>query len=280
MSSRGRTVRRVGVVVTGAIGLGLTAIAASRIGLDSVVNNIVRSDATWVLVATALMVASLFLRAGSWFAIAKSALPRTPLRRRDVASATMIGVLMSATLPARLGEPARAMVLARRTGRMRENFPVLLGTLVSQTALNIFALVMLGVIIVNSTDLFHTDSQRLFLISMAPLLILLAVILAPVFVKQNGNGRVARVAEAIREALLKVRGGTQVVFRDPRRGARRVLPADSAPGSSSSAPAGRCSPRSGSTTSASAPPRPCSSPSTSPPSCRRPRRTSASSSSR
>ena len=65
---------------------------------------------------------------------------RRPLRRRDVTSATMIGVLMSATLPARLGEPARAMVLSRRTGRMRETFPVLLGTLVSQTALNIVAL--------------------------------------------------------------------------------------------------------------------------------------------
>ena len=71
-----------------------------------------------------------------------------PLRRRDVASATMVGVLMSATLPARLGEPARAMVLARRTGRMRETFPVLLGTLVSQTVLNILALVLLGVVIV------------------------------------------------------------------------------------------------------------------------------------
>ncbi|CAN5466827.1 hypothetical protein BH10ACT11_BH10ACT11_06550 [soil metagenome] len=216
-NSRGRTARRVGVAVTGVIGLGLTAIAANRIGLDSVVRNIVRSDASWVLVATALMVTSLFLRAASWFAIARSALPLSPLRRRDVASATMIGVLMSATLPARLGEPARAMVLARRTGRMRENFPVLLGTLVSQTVLNIVALVMLGVIIVNSTDLFHSNSQRLFLISMAPLLILLAVVLAPVFVKQNGSGRIARLAAAVREALLKVRLGL-VVFRDPRNG--------------------------------------------------------------
>ncbi len=217
VAGKGRTARRIGVAVTGAIGLGLTAIAANRIGLDSVVRNIVRSDASWVFVATALMVTSLFLRAGAWFAIARSALPHSPLRRRDVASATMIGVLMSATLPARLGEPARAMVLARRTGRMRENFPVLLGTLVSQTALNIAALVMLGVIIVNSTDLFHTNSQRLFLISMAPLLILLAVVLAPVFVKQNGSGRIARVVAAIREALLKVRLGL-VVFRDPRHG--------------------------------------------------------------
>src|SRR5204862_2251704 len=97
-------------------------------------------DVGWALIATALMMSAMFMRAVSVLAIARSALPRRPLRRRDVTSATMIGVLMSATLPARLGEPARAMVLARRTGRMRETFPVLLGTLVSQTALNIVAL--------------------------------------------------------------------------------------------------------------------------------------------
>ena len=88
------------------------------------------------------MIASMFLRAGVVVRRSRARrCPNVPLRRRDVTSATMIGVLMSATLPARLGEPARAMVLARRIGRMRETFPVLLGTLVSQTVLNIVALV-------------------------------------------------------------------------------------------------------------------------------------------
>jgi phosphatidylinositol alpha-mannosyltransferase len=217
VSSRARIARRVGLGVAALLGLGLSAIAANRIGLDSVAESIVRSDLAWVLVATALMVASLFLRAGAWFAIARSALPSFPLRRRDVTSATMIGVLMSATLPARLGEPARAMVLARRTGRMRESFPVLLGTLVSQSALNLLALVILGFIIVGSTDLFHARTERLFLISLAPLAILVAVLLAPTLVRQNGSGRVARIVASIRAALLKVREGL-VVFRDPRRG--------------------------------------------------------------
>jgi phosphatidyl-myo-inositol alpha-mannosyltransferase len=217
LGSRARVARRVGLGVAALIGVGLSAIAANRIGLDSVVQSIVRSDLAWVLVATALMVASLFLRAASWLAIARAALPRFPLRRRDVTSATMIGVLMSATLPARLGEPARAMVLARRTGRMRESFPVLLGTLVSQSALNLLALVILGAIIVGSTDLFHARTERLFLISLAPLAILVAVLLAPTLVRQNGSGRVARVVASIRGALLKVREGL-VVFRDPRRG--------------------------------------------------------------
>src|SRR2546430_5124675 len=116
----------------------------------------------------------------------------------------MIGVLMSATLPARLGEPARAMVLSRRTGRMRETFPVLLGTLVSQTALNILALTLLGVIIVASTDLFHSSSQRLFVFSLAPLMLLVAVVLAPVVVRQNGSGRIARLVGAVRSEERRV----------------------------------------------------------------------------
>ncbi len=213
-----RTVaRRIGLGVAALIGLVLTLIAARRIGVDNVVASIVRSDATWVLVATGLMMASLFLRAGSWLAIARAALPGSSVRRRDVTSATMIGVLMSATLPARLGEPARAMVLARRVGRMRETLPVLLGTLISQTVLNIVALVALGAIIVGSTELFHSSSERLFLVSLAPLLLLLAVVVAPTVVRRAGSGRIARAIVAIRAGLLRVRQGL-VVFRDPRRG--------------------------------------------------------------
>jgi len=210
--------RKVALGVAGILGVGLTALAANKIGLQNVVASIVRSDLSLVLMALGLMVAAMMLRAASWYAIARAALPYNPLRRRDVTSATMIGVLMSATLPARLGEPARAMVLARRTGRMRSTFPVLLGTLVSQTVFNIGALVLLGVIIVATTDLFHSSSTKLFAFSHVPLLILIAVILAPVLVRQqNSDGRVARIVSAIRAALLRVRTGL-AVFRNPRLG--------------------------------------------------------------
>jgi phosphatidylinositol alpha-mannosyltransferase len=210
--------RKVALGVAGILGIGLTALAANKIGLQNVVTSMVRSDISLVLLALGLMIGAMMLRAASWYAIARAALPYSPLRRRDVTSATMIGVLMSATLPARLGEPARAMVLARRTGRMRFAFPVLLGTLVSQTVLNILALVLLGGIIVASTDLFHSASTKLFVFSLAPLVLLIAVLLAPVVVRrQNGTGRLARVSVAIRDGLLRVRKGL-TVFRNPRLG--------------------------------------------------------------
>jgi phosphatidylinositol alpha-mannosyltransferase len=217
-SSRRHIARRAGLVVAGALGVGLTALAAQKIGVDKVLASIVRSDATWVVVACALMALSLFFRAASWYWIVRAALPNRPVRRRDVTSATMIGVLMSATLPARLGEPARAMTLARRTGRMRETFPVLLGTLVSQTMLNLVALALLGVIIVSTTDLFHSGTQRIFAFSLVPLALLLLVLIGPMLMRRNGNGRLARLGSAMHSALLQVRAGL-AVFREPRRGA-------------------------------------------------------------
>ena len=221
-SRRRRVARRAGLAAAGAIGVGLTAIAARKIGVDNVVESIVRSDLTWVLVACALMALSLFFRAASWYWIVRAALPRRPVRRRDVTSATMIGVLMSATLPARLGEPARAMSLARRVGRMRETFPVLLGTLVSQTVLNIAALAILGVIIVSTTDLFHSSTQKLFAFSLVPLALLLVVLVAPPLMRRNGNGRLARLGSALHGALVQVRAGLRV-FRSPRRGAAAAV---------------------------------------------------------
>jgi phosphatidylinositol alpha-mannosyltransferase len=216
---KGRAVaRRVGLGIAGALGVGLTLLAAQKIGVDNVVESIVRSNLTWVLIACALMAASLFFRAASWYWIARAALPNRPIRRRDVTSATMVGVLMSATLPARLGEPARALTLARRSGRMRETFPVLLGTLVSQTMLNLIALALLGVIIVSTTPLFHSGTKQLFAFSLVPLLVLLVVLLAPLLMRRNGNGRLARLSASMRRALIQVRAGLSV-FREPRQGA-------------------------------------------------------------
>ncbi len=216
--SRGRRIaRRAGFAAAGLIGAGLTVIAANKIGVDNVVESLVRSNFAWIVIAFLLMCASMFFRAGAWFLAARSALPWARLRRRDFTSATMIGVLMSATLPARVGEPARAMIISRRIGRFRETFPVLLGTLVSQTVLNIVALVLLGLIIVSTTDLFHRSSEHLFLVSFAPALLLVAILAAPAIVRRSGSGRIARLARTAREALVKVRSGL-AVFRDPRRG--------------------------------------------------------------
>jgi phosphatidylinositol alpha-mannosyltransferase len=213
-----RIARRAALGIAGVLGVGLTLLAAHKIGVGNVVESIVGSDVTWILIAFGLMVLSLFFRAASWYWIVRAALPNRPVRRRDVTSATMIGVLMSATLPARLGEPARALSLSRRTGRMRETFPVIVGTLASQTLLNIVALVLLGAIIVSTTDLFAESTQKIFAFSFVPLVVLVVLLIAPVVTRRSGSGRIARVGAAMHRALLQVRAGL-TVFRNPRQGA-------------------------------------------------------------
>jgi phosphatidylinositol alpha-mannosyltransferase len=219
---RFRRLRKVALGVIGLVGVGMTILAAQKIGVDRVAGAMVRSDLSWVFVALALMGFSLFVRAQSWFYITRAALPKAKLRRRDFASATMIGVLMSATLPARLGEPARALALSRHTGRAKDNLPVVVGTLVSQTMFNLFALLMLGLIIVASTDLFHNSTKTIFTFSLIPLALLLAVIILPSILRKQGNSRLGKVGNAIHSALVQVRSGLSI-FRQPRLGIPALL---------------------------------------------------------
>ena len=92
---------------------------------------------------------------------------------------------MSSTLPARLGEPSRALVVARRTGRPRENLPVVLGTVVSQTLLNIVALIILGAIMFSSVDLFNGHQNALVVAAIAPVVLLIVVLLAPLLLRDT-----------------------------------------------------------------------------------------------
>ena len=121
-------------------------LALQRIGLDQIGASLLRATPTWVLLGLGLMCASMVVRAVAWHAILRAALPEARLRARDALQGTFIGVLMSATLPARLGEPSRALIVARRTGRPREHLPTVLGTIVSQTLLNVVALIVLGIV--------------------------------------------------------------------------------------------------------------------------------------
>jgi phosphatidylinositol alpha-mannosyltransferase len=206
-------------------GAGLTALAFQRIGLHSIVLAVLAATPVWVLVAFALMCASMLVRAEAWHAILRAALPDTRVRRRDTARATMIGVLMSATLPARLGEPSRALILSRRLGRMRDRFPLVLGTLVSQTLLNLFALCLLGGVMFATIGVFRGNEGALVIATVAPVVVLALVLSAPWLLRRGGTTRFQRVQHAAalaRDTMLQLRTGLQV-FRRPRLGGWAAL---------------------------------------------------------
>jgi phosphatidylinositol alpha-mannosyltransferase len=216
-----RMVRR-GAVVGGAIGgVALAALALQRIGIESIGNALLGAQTFWVFFAFALMCCSMLLRAESWHAILRAALPGVRVRRRDAARGIMIGVLMSATLPARLGEPSRALIVARRLGRVRERLPVVLGTIVSQTLLNIVALVILGATMFATVGLFQGHESALVVATILPIALLAIVLSMPALLRRGKPSRFVRLQQAAakaRGAMVQVRRGLQV-FRRPKLGA-------------------------------------------------------------
>jgi phosphatidylinositol alpha-mannosyltransferase len=216
-----RAVRRAAVFGCAALGLGLTALALDHIGMQSIGNALLAATPVWVLVAFALMCASMLIRAEAWHAVLRAALPNARVRRRDAARGTMIGVLMSATLPARLGEPSRALIVARRLGRVRERLPVVLGTLVAQTLLNLVALVVLGIVMFATVGLFQGNEDKLVMATLAPVVLIALLLTAPALLRRGRPSRFVRLRNALgaaRGALVQVRSGLQV-FRNPRLGA-------------------------------------------------------------
>jgi phosphatidyl-myo-inositol alpha-mannosyltransferase len=164
----------------------------------------------------------MIMRGLAWHAILKAAMPNARVRLVDALQGTMIGVLMSSTLPARLGEPSRALVVARRTGRPRENLPIVLGTLVSQTVLNIVALIILGTVMFSSVNFFSGHQNALLFAAIAPAALLLLVLLAPIVLRYGPGGtRFNRARKAMTQtqgALKRVRTGL-TVFSKPKLGA-------------------------------------------------------------
>jgi phosphatidylinositol alpha-mannosyltransferase len=209
-------------VALGAAAIGilfLAFVALERIGVDNIVRSLVASSPVWVLAGLGVMCASMVLRGIAWHAILRAALPDARVRRRDALQGTFIGVLMSATLPARLGEPSRALIVARRLGRAREYLPTVLGSIVSQALLNVFALVVLAVVMFSTVDIFR-HHKPLIVAAVAPIAVLAVVLLAPFLLSASTTSRSARLAGLVaqmRRALVQVRQGLRA-FRNPRLG--------------------------------------------------------------
>jgi len=214
-------IARRGAVAGAALGTAVGAyFAVKHIGVHSIGDALVRSQPAWVVLGLALMCLAMLARAVSWHAILKAAMPEARPRLVDAVQGTSIGVLMSATLPARLGEVSRALVVSRRLGRARERLPVVLGTIVSQTLINLLALVILGAVMFTTIGLFAGRQQALLWYGLAPLALLLAVLAAPALLRSGLPSRSARLSRWVNQgrlALSRVRSGL-TVFKRPRRG--------------------------------------------------------------
>jgi phosphatidylinositol alpha-mannosyltransferase len=222
---RARVVRRAGVALTSLAGGALGALALQRVGVTRILASLLASKPGLILAALALMCAAMFTRAISWHAILAASPTWRRARRRDAMQGTFIGVLMSATLPARLGESSRALIVARRIGRARESLPLVLGTIVSQAMLNLLALAILCGVTLSSVRVLDGHDRGLLLVALAPLVALVVTRLLPLLAPSSAVPR-ARSAQLLlngaRRGLARLRDGLRL-FAVPRQAAKATL---------------------------------------------------------
>ncbi|HEX3511755.1 MAG TPA: lysylphosphatidylglycerol synthase domain-containing protein [Solirubrobacteraceae bacterium] len=203
-------------------GLALLALALVHVGLDRVAASLFASKPGLVAAGFALMCAAMFARAIAWHAILRAAPTWRPAKRRDAMQGTFIGVLMSSTLPARLGEPSRALIVARRIGHARESLPLVAGTMVSQTLLNLLALALLGIGVFSSVDPLDGHHGALIAAAFAPVVGIALLVLAPALVPSASLSRAARMRvlrRGVGRTASRVRDGLRF-FSAPRPAAQ------------------------------------------------------------
>jgi phosphatidylinositol alpha-mannosyltransferase len=217
--------RRLGLAVAALLVAGLVAFALSRLGLHRIGHALVTATPGWIALALALMACSLLLRAASWHATLRAALPETPIHWGPVIRATMIGVMGSAIFPARIGEPSRVLVLSRRLdGPTRRQLPIVAGTVFSQTLINLLALVVLAAITFSSVSLLHGNPAGVATAIALPLAVCALVLAGPRLLALGQRARSARVASAANAAarMLHLARRGLVVFARPRYGVAAV----------------------------------------------------------
>src|ERR1019366_1384432 len=195
------SVRRGAIALVALAGVAVSLLAVSRIGVGRITSALVTSQPSWVVIGFVLMCSAMVARGVAWHAILRAALPRSRVRRADAMQGTFIGVLMSATLPARLGEPSRSLIVARRLGRPIETFPIVLGTIVSQTMLNLLALAGLGAVMFTSVDLFNGRHSALIAVAVGPAALVAIILVAPLILGRRGGPSRSMRLDALRTQL-------------------------------------------------------------------------------
>jgi phosphatidylinositol alpha-mannosyltransferase len=216
---------RAGVLVAVILLAGLVVFALSRLELHRIGHALITATPGWIVLALALMGLSLVLRSISWRAALRAALPDATIGWPAVVRATMIGVMASAVVPGRVGEPTRVVVLARRLdGSTRRLLPIVAGTVVSQTLMNLLALAILAGVTVSSVPLLNGHLAGVLGALTVPIAALVLVLAGPRLLalgRRSRRPRVALAAAAVTRTLNLARRGL-IVFAHPRYGVAAV----------------------------------------------------------
>lgn len=143
---RGGLRRWISTGVSLVVVAGLVALAVAKMNLSGVGHSLANVKPGWLILALLCMSTAFVARAESWYAVVSAALPSAQLGRGVIRRGLFIGMIGSTVAPGRVGEAARALVITRRLRHPRRELAVVVGTLISQTLINLGALVLLTLI--------------------------------------------------------------------------------------------------------------------------------------
>jgi phosphatidylinositol alpha-mannosyltransferase len=217
--------RRLGVALVAIVLAGLVIFALSRLELGRAGHALLTASPGWIALALLLMSLAMLMRAVSWHQTLRAALPDTAMPWGSVVRALMIGVMASALVPGRIGEPSRVLVLARRLdGRTSRLVPIVAGTVFSQTLINLLALLILLAVSFTSVPLPNGHLAAVATALALPLVACALVLAGPRLLTLGQRSRwrrVSRAAHAIARLLHLARQGL-VVFARPRYGSTAI----------------------------------------------------------
>lgn len=225
LRSRGSVLRRVGIALAVIALVALVVFALSRLELQRAGHALVTASPGWIALALLLMSLAMLMRAVSWHQTLRAALPDTAMPWGPVIRALMIGVMASALVPGRLGEPSRVLVLSRRLdGRTSRLVPIVAGTVFSQTLINLLALLILLAVSFTSVPLPSGHIAGIITALALPLAACALVLAGPrllALAQRSRRARVAHAAETVARLLHLARQGL-IVFARPRYGSTAV----------------------------------------------------------
>jgi phosphatidylinositol alpha-mannosyltransferase len=225
LRARASVLKRVGIVLAVIALAALVVFALSRLELQRAGHALVTASPGWIALALALMSLAMLMRAISWHQTLRAALPDTPMPWAPVVRALMIGVMASALVPGRIGEPSRVLVLSRRlAGRTSRLLPVVAGTVFSQTLINLLALAILLAVTITSVPLPSGHVAAVATALAIPLAICVLVLAGPRLLALGRRSRWPRVALAANRIgrLLELARQGLAVFARPRYGSTAI----------------------------------------------------------
>jgi uncharacterized protein (TIRG00374 family) len=115
----------------------------------------------WVIVAIALNLLSVVVRAAAWTTVIRQAMPPPYPSPITVFSAFSVGLFANAVLPGRIGELARVAVLVRKLPKRKGMWAMLVGTVLAHRVFDIVPVMMLIVYVVLTAKVPATASAIL-----------------------------------------------------------------------------------------------------------------------